>query len=118
MRIVSIFIWIIIGAAILWFFTLNLNQNVDIYLYTKVYPDINLVIVIFITLFLGVIIGALAFSTQIIKAKAQTISIRKGIKQLQTENETLKEKLGTKIKELEKAENSDDKHQLSVDGAS
>ncbi len=75
MRLVSIFIWIVFGAIILWFFTLNLNEHVTIFLFNKVYENVNLVTVIFITLFIGVVIGALLVSTQILKAKSVLASL-------------------------------------------
>lgn len=90
MRLVSIFIWIVFGAIILWFFTLNLNEHVTIFLFNKVYENVNLVTVIFITLFIGVVIGALLVSTQILKAKSELASMRRQNKKLIKELEGLR----------------------------
>lgn len=90
MRLLGIFIWITLGAIILWFFTLNLNQYVSIYLFSKVYENVNLVTVIFISVFIGVIIGALLLSSQIIKSKTETMNIKRQNKKLQKELEGLR----------------------------
>jgi len=90
MRLISIFFWIVIGAIILWFFTLNLEETVSIYFYNTEYQDIKLVAVIFISVFIGVVIGALLLSTQILKAKGETASIRKHNKKLLKELEGLR----------------------------
>ena len=90
MRLLGIFIWIALGAVILWFFTMNLNQHVTIYLYNHVYENVNLVIVIFISLFIGVIGGALVLSSQIVKSKSEAASIRKQNKKLHKELEGLR----------------------------
>ena len=90
MRLIGIFIWIIIGAIILWFFTLNLNQYVDIYLFNRVYTDVNLVTVIFISLFIGVVIGALLLSSHIIKSKSEVSGIKRENKKLIKELEGLR----------------------------
>lgn len=83
MRIVSIFFWIIIGAIILWFFKLNLDQSVDIHLiYTQFY-GVNLATVIFLSVFVGVIIGSVFIVTQYFKAKTEVAGLRKEIKNLQ-----------------------------------
>jgi len=90
MRLLGIFIWIAIGAVILWFFTLNLNQYVTIFLFNQVYENVNLVTVIFISLFLGVIFGALLLSSSILKAKSGAASLKRQNKKLQKELENLR----------------------------
>lgn len=90
MRMLGIFIWIALGAVILWFFTLNLNQYVTIYLFSRVYENVNLVTVIFISLFIGVVIGALLLSSQIVKSKAEAASVKKQNKKLHKELEGLR----------------------------
>jgi len=69
---------------------MNLNQHVTIYLYNHVYENVNLVIVIFISLFIGVIGGALVLSSQIVKSKSEAASIRKQNKKLHKELEGLR----------------------------
>ena len=90
MRIIGIFIWIALGAIVLWFFTLNLNQYVTIYLFNLVFENVNLVTVIFISLFMGVIIGAVILSSQIVKAKTETSSVKRQNKKLHKELEGLR----------------------------
>ncbi len=90
MRLFGIFIWIAIGAVILWFFTLNLNQYVTIYLFTRVFENVNLVTVIFISFFLGVIFGSILFSSSLLKAKSTAASLRKQNKKLQKELDNLR----------------------------
>lgn len=90
MRLIGIFVWIIIGAIVLWFFTLNLNQYVDIYLFNQVHNDVNLVTVIFISLFIGVVIGALILATQILKAKSDVAGIKRENRKLVKELEGLR----------------------------
>ncbi len=48
MRILGIFFWIIIGAILLWFFAMNLDQYVTIQFFQATYQDVNLIVVIFI----------------------------------------------------------------------
>jgi len=90
MRLIGIFLWIIIGAVVLWFFTLNLNESVDIYLFNKVFMDVNLVTVIFISVFIGVIFGALLLSSQIVKSKTEVAAIKKDNRRLIKELEGLR----------------------------
>ena len=71
MRIINIFIWIIISAIILWFFTTNLDQYVTINLFQNVYPNVNLVVVIFISFFIGLIVGAIILSVQILNVRGE-----------------------------------------------
>lgn len=90
MRVIGIFLWIAIGAIILWFFALNLNQYVTIHLFNKVFDDVNLVTVIFVSIFIGVIIGAVILSTQIFKVKSEVGSLKKQNKKLTKELESLR----------------------------
>ncbi|MBD3223848.1 MAG: DUF1049 domain-containing protein [Caldithrix sp.] len=110
MRVISVFFWIIIGAALLWFFTLNLNQYVDINLYNKQFNDVNLVAVIFISLFLGVVIGALVLSTQIIGAKTEIGRLKKENKKLVKELEGLR---NTSIDEIPDTDSNTDNESVS-----
>jgi uncharacterized membrane protein YciS (DUF1049 family) len=90
MRLIGVFIWIVLGAIVLWFFTLNLNQYITVHLFNLVYEDVNLVTVIFISLFIGVVIGALLVSAHIIKAKSEVAGIRRDNKKLIKELEGLR----------------------------
>jgi uncharacterized integral membrane protein len=71
MRIIGIFVWIIIGAIILWFFAMNLNQYVDIHLFQQTYEGVNLVVVIFISFFIGTVVGAILLSTYVLRSKSE-----------------------------------------------
>jgi uncharacterized integral membrane protein len=77
MRIFGIFVWIIIGAIVLWFFAMNLGQYVDVYLFTTTYEQVNLIVVIFITFFIGTIVGAILLSSYVLSAKAEVRSVKK-----------------------------------------
>ena len=90
MRLISIFFWIVIGAIILWFFSINLNEEVSIILYNVEYQNVKLVAVIFISVFIGVVIGALLISSHVLKAKSETASIKKQNKKLLKELEGLR----------------------------
>ena len=90
MRLISIFFWIVIGAIILWFFSINLNEEVNIILYNVEYHNIKLVAVIFISVFIGVVFGALLLSSHVLKAKSETAAIRKQNKKLLKELEGLR----------------------------
>jgi len=77
MRIISIFIWIIIGAIILWFFSLNLDQYVTIHFFQTTYESINLIVVIFITFFIGTIVGAIILSAHVLSSRAEIRALKK-----------------------------------------
>ena len=77
MRIIGIFVWIIIGAIILWFFAMNLNQYVDIHLFQRSFEDVNLVVVIFISFFIGTVVGAILLSTYVLRSKSELRLLKK-----------------------------------------
>ena len=89
MRIVGIFLWIIFGGVVLWFFTLNLDQTVDIDLFNKTYSDVNLVSVIFISIFFGVALGSLLLLSQFFKTRSRLVQLRKEYEQLRKESEIM-----------------------------
>jgi uncharacterized integral membrane protein len=89
MRLIGIFLWIVFGAIILWFFTLNLSQKVDLNFYNYIIQDVQLVTVIFMSIFIGVVIGSLLFVFQIIKAKSQLGRLKKEYDQLIKERDSL-----------------------------
>ncbi len=100
MKIILTFFWIAIGAALLWFFAENLDQNVNIYLFTRTYENVNLVTVIFISTLLGLLLGALIMTLRIIKEKARSAGLKKEIKQLNKKIEKLNAKLQSLNEEL------------------
>lgn len=89
MRIVGIFLWIIFGGVILWFFTINLDQTVDIDLFSWQFAGVNLVSVIFISLFFGVALGSLLLLSQFLKIRRQLALLRKEHNQLIKETEIM-----------------------------
>ena len=77
MRILGIFFWIAFGAILLWFFTLNLGENVDLNLFGYHVQNVNLVMVFFLTLFLGIILGSLLLVAQVFKTRSKLSDLRK-----------------------------------------
>ena len=77
MRILGIFVWIIIGAVLLWFFAMNLDQYVTIQFFQTTYNNVNLIIVIFITFFIGTIVGAIILSSHVMSARAEIRMLKK-----------------------------------------
>ena len=77
MRILGIFVWIIIGAMLLWFFAMNLDQYVTIQFFQTTYHNVNLIIVIFITFFIGTIVGAIILSSYVMSARAEVRLLKK-----------------------------------------
>jgi len=89
MRIVYIFLWIILGALVLWFFKDNLDQVVTIDVFTREFADVNLVTVIFISLFFGVALGSLLLLSQFFKTRGRLVQLRKEHSQLLQETEIM-----------------------------
>jgi uncharacterized integral membrane protein len=77
MRILGIFVWIIIGAILLWFFAMNLDQYVTIQFFQATYNNVNLIIVIFITFFIGTVVGAIILSSHVMSARAEIRLLKK-----------------------------------------
>lgn len=77
MRLFGIFIWIIIGAILLWFFAMNLDQYVTIQLFQLTYHGVNLIVVIFITFFIGTIVGAILLSSYVLNSRVEIRTLKK-----------------------------------------
>ena len=90
MRLFGIFIWIIIGAILLWFFAMNLDQYVSIQLFQKTYHDVNLIVVIFITFFIGTIVGAVLLSSYVLNSRADIRTLKRERSKLMTELDGLR----------------------------
>jgi uncharacterized integral membrane protein len=90
MRLFGIFVWIIIGAIVLWFFAMNLNQNVDIQLFSATYSDVNLIVVIFISFFVGTIVGAIILSSYVLTSKSELRTLKKDRAKLLSELDGLR----------------------------
>ena len=77
MRVLGMFFWIVVGAIILWFFSMNLNEYVTIRFFYRSYPDINLILVIFVSFFIGTVIGAILLSPYVFGARTQIRSLKR-----------------------------------------
>ncbi len=116
MRIVGIFLWIIFGGIILWFFTLNLDQTVDIDLFNRTYGDVNLVSVIFISIFFGVALGSLLILSQFLKTRGQLVQLHKEHEQLRKESEIMQKVSSPKpAPEKEIKESEDEEKEVKSD---
>ena len=102
MRIVGIFLWIIFGGIILWFFTLNLDQT--------------LVSVIFISIFFGVALGSLLILSQFLKTRGQLVQLHKEHEQLRKESEIMQKVSSPKpAPEKEIKESEDEEKEVKSD---
>ena len=90
MKILSIFLWIIVAAVILWFFTHNIEQKVDIHFFQITYQNIHLITVIFISFFIGAIVGAILLSAQLLKSRTEIRAVKKENLQLLKELDGLR----------------------------
>jgi uncharacterized integral membrane protein len=90
MRIIGIFIWIVIGAVILWFFAMNLDQFVTIQIFQYTYHDVNLIVVIFITFFIGTIVGAIILSSYVLNSRSEIRLLKKERSKLENELDGLR----------------------------
>ena len=77
MKILSIFLWLIVGAIILWFFAHNIEEKVNIHFFQITYQNIPLITVIFISFFIGAIVGAILLSAQLLKSRAEIRVVKK-----------------------------------------
>ena len=85
MRIALTIFWIIVAFFILWIFTINVGQIVDVDLFFTKYEQVSLIIVTFSSLFIGFSFGLIFFLFQFAKSKKENFQMRKQIKLLETE---------------------------------
>lgn len=116
MKIILTFFWILIGGALLWFFAENLDQSVTIDVFGRTYEHINLVTVIFISTMLGLLLGAILMTWQVIKSKAGLSSAKRENKKLTKKVEELEEKIKQQ-ENLLKTQNQKDENPESKDTA-
>lgn len=90
MRILGIFVWIIIGAILLWFFAMNLGQYVTIQVFQTTYHNVNMVVVIFITFFIGTIVGAILLSSYVLNARTEVRVLKRERSKLMSELDGLR----------------------------
>jgi uncharacterized integral membrane protein len=77
MRLIVVFIWIIIGSIILWFFAINQGQTVSIDLVKVKYQNVDLIVVMFISFFIGLIVGAIIISSHVVKAQSEIRALKR-----------------------------------------
>jgi uncharacterized integral membrane protein len=77
MRLIVVFIWIIVGSLILWFFAINQGQFVSIDFVKVKYENVDLIIVIFVSFFIGLIVGAIIISSFVFKAKSEVRALKR-----------------------------------------
>lgn len=73
--------WILLGFFVLYIFSLNVTQVVNVDLFFVSFEQTNLVFVMFVTLFIGFVLGAL---TIFVKFKKENLALKKHIKTLQS----------------------------------
>ena len=93
MKIILTFFRILIGAVLLWFFAENLDQSVTIDVFGRTYEHINLVTVIFISTLMGLLLGTIIMTWQVIKNKARVVSAKRENKKLLKKIEELENKI-------------------------
>ena len=101
MKIANVFLWIIIGALILWFFSINLDKTSDIEIFTKKYEQVKLYKIIFISVMIGVIIGVTFLAVELLKTKAELRILKK------EKNKMLKELDGLRNLSIDEIPDSD-----------
>jgi uncharacterized membrane protein YciS (DUF1049 family) len=85
MRLILTIFWIILAFFILWIFSLNVGQTVNIDLFFTKFETVNLVTVTFIAIFIGFLFGLIFFLVQFAKSKKENFHLKKQIKALQVE---------------------------------
>jgi len=85
MRLVLTIFWIILAFFILWIFSLNVGQTVDVNFFFTEFKTVNLVTVTFSSLFIGFTFGIIFFLIQFAKSKKEVFQLKKQIKILQAE---------------------------------
>lgn len=90
MKIILNLIKILLVILVMFILTQNADQNVSVSFLTLEYPNINLVIVIIISLAIGAVFGATFMAFSAIQAKAEVSRIKKSNKALTSEIERLR----------------------------
>ena len=90
MKIIENIIKILLVLLLLFVLIQNSGQRVDLQIFTLFYPDINLSIVLLVTLGLGAILGAVLLSFNIIQVRSENRQLQKKNNQLTKELENLR----------------------------
>ncbi len=104
MRLVITIFWIILAFFVLWVFSLNVGQTVQIDLFFTKFEQVNLITVTFALLFIGFAFGILFFLIQLAKSKKEHFQLKKQINALLAELSELK----SKSNDIKSIESSDD----------
>jgi lipopolysaccharide assembly LapA-like protein len=107
MRLVVTIFWILLAFFVLWIFSLNVGQAVQIDLFFTEFEQVNLITVTFVLLFIGFAFGILFFLIQLAKSKKEHFQLKKQINTLLVELSDLKGK-SNDIKAIESSEENDD----------
>lgn len=90
MKIIENVLKIIVFLLLLFILIQNSGQRVDLYLFTLSYNEINLALVLLITLGFGTVIGALLLSFSLMHSHSEMREMQKKNRQLTKELENLR----------------------------
>lgn len=90
MKIIENIIKILLVLLLLFVLIQNSGQRIDLQIFTLFYPDINLSIVLLVTLGLGAILGAVLLSFSFIQVRSENRLLQKKNVQLTKELENLR----------------------------
>ena len=85
MRIAIIIFWILIGFIVLGIFSLNAAQSVNVDLFFYSFQNVDVITVMFSSMFFGFLLGLLVLTFQLLKFKKEQLQLRKIVKTLQGE---------------------------------
>jgi uncharacterized integral membrane protein len=90
MKIIENLIKILIVLLLLFLLIQNSDQRINLQLFTLYYPNVNVAIVLLITLGIGAILGAVMLSFNVLSLRSEIRNIQKKNKQLTRELENLR----------------------------
>ena len=90
MKIIENIVKILLVLLLLFVLVQNSGQHVDLQIFTLFYPDINLSIVLLVTLGFGAILGAVMLSFNFIQVRSENRMLQKKNSQLTKELENLR----------------------------
>ncbi len=90
MKIIENLIKILFVLLLLFLLIQNSDQRINLQLFTLYYPNVNLAIVLLITLGIGAVLGAVMLSFNILSLRSEIRNVQKKNKQLIRELENLR----------------------------
>jgi uncharacterized integral membrane protein len=90
MKIIENLIKILIVLLLLFLLIQNSDQRINLQLFTLYYPNVNVAIVLLITLGIGAILGAVMLSFNVLSLRSEIRNMQKKNKQLTRELENLR----------------------------